>query len=96
MAQATQGGAFLQSSGSLKADLTLNTAITLNVTPGMLVILEQMALDSHQPLEVVLTRAIALYRAALDAKADGKHIGYSGSPEGLEVEFTGFNGPESE
>ena len=65
-------------------------SITLEVTPEMMRTLEQIALDSRQPLDVVFTRAIALYQASLKATTEGKHVGYSTSPDDLEVEFTGL------
>jgi hypothetical protein len=68
--------------------------ITLEVTPEMMRTLERMSRDSGQPLDVVFTRSIALYQAALRATAEGKHVGYSASPDVLEVEFTGLAGTE--
>jgi hypothetical protein len=68
--------------------------ITLEVTPEMMATLQQISRDSRQPLDVVFTRAIALYQAALRANAQGKHVGYSASPDALEVEFTGLAAPE--
>jgi hypothetical protein len=65
----------------------------LDVTPEMMTTLEQLARDSKQPLETVFTRAIALYRAALRAAAEGKHVGYATSADSLDVEFTGLAGP---
>lgn len=65
---------------------------TLDVTPEMMMTLEQLARDSQQPLAAVFTRAIALYQAALQAAAEGKHVGYATSPDSLDVEFTGLAG----
>jgi len=65
--------------------------ITLIVTPEMMETLEGIARDSNQPLKEVFTKAIALYRAALRASAEGKHVGYATSPDALEVEFTGLD-----
>ena len=67
--------------------------MTLEVTPEMMATLQQMARDSGQSLDVVFTRAIALYRATLKANAEGKHVGYSASSDDLEVEFTGLTDP---
>jgi hypothetical protein len=68
--------------------------ITLEVTPEMMRTLERMSRESGQPLDVVFTRAIALYQGALSATAEGKHVGYTTSPDALEVEFTGLAGTE--
>lgn len=69
-------------------------SITLDVTPEMMATIQQVARDSRQPLEAVFTRAISLYREALRATAEGKHVGYAASPDALEVEFIGLAGPE--
>ncbi len=68
--------------------------ISLEVTPEMLRTLQQMSRNYHQPLEVLFTRAIGLYQAALKAAADGKHVGYAASPDALDVEFTGIANSE--
>jgi hypothetical protein len=68
--------------------------LTLEVPPEMMRMLQQMAKDSNQPMELVVNKAIALYKAALDATARGKHVGFVGSDESLEVEFTGLYGSE--
>ncbi|WP_435016047.1 hypothetical protein TA3x_003606 [Tundrisphaera sp. TA3] len=66
-------------------------SITLQVTPEMMATLQQMSRESKQPLDVLFTRAIGLYQAALRASADGKYIGYAASPDVLDVEFTGLD-----
>lgn len=71
---------------------TSTQPITLEVTPGMLATLQKIARDSKQPLEAVFTRAIALYQAAVQATAEGNHVGYAASPDALDVEFTGLVG----
>jgi hypothetical protein len=52
-----------------------------------------LAHDSGQPLNVVFTRAIGLYKAALQATGEGMHVGFAESPDALDVEFTGLAGP---
>jgi hypothetical protein len=69
--------------------------ITLEVTPEMVATLREISRDAKQPLDVVFTRAIALYQAALRATAEGRHVGYATSPDALDVEFTGLAGPEA-
>jgi hypothetical protein len=68
--------------------------ITLEVSPEMMATLQGLANKSGQRLDVIFTKAIALYQAALQAADQGKHVGYTGSPDALDVEFTGFTGPE--
>ena len=69
--------------------------ITLDVTPDMLRTLQDMSAESGRPLPDLMTRAISLYGAALRAIAEGKHVGYSQTPDGLEVEFTGIGASEA-
>ena len=64
-------------------------SITMEVTPQMMATLQRISRDSKQPLDVVFTKAIGLYQATLQATAEGKHVGYSASPDALDVEFTG-------
>ena len=71
------------------------TSITMDVTPEMMATLEQLSRDSKQPLDAVITRAIALYRAALSATAEGGHVGYAASPDALDVEFIGLTSHEA-
>ena len=67
--------------------------ITFDATPQMMGVLQQLTQDSGQPLDVVLTQAIALYRVALQVAAEGKHLGYATSADALDVEFTDLVGP---
>lgn len=82
---------------TVRGDVTVTTppTLTMQVTPEMLTILQQLTLDSGQPLDVVFTQAIGLYREALRVTSEGKHVGYSASPDALEVEFTGFSNNEA-
>ena len=64
--------------------------ISLRVTGGMLSTIQQLCLDSGQPLDVVFTRAIGLYWGAVAASLEGKHVGYAASSDDLEVEFVGI------
>ena len=67
--------------------------ITFDATPEMMGVLHQLTHDSGQPLDVVMTQAIALYRAALQVAAEGKHLGYAASADALDVEFTDLVSP---
>jgi hypothetical protein len=80
---------------ALKDQETMNTEITLSVTPGLMAAIQQIGRESRLPLEEVFTRAIALYQTSLKANAEGKYVGYASSPDGLEVEFTGLTAPKN-
>ena len=67
--------------------------ITFDATPQMMGMLEQLTRDSGQPLDVVLTQALALYRVALQVTSEGKHFGYATSADALDVEFTDLVSP---
>ncbi len=64
--------------------------ITFELSPEMFETLQQLAIASGQPIEGVFDRAIALYKASLDALREGKHVGVAGRPESLETEFVGL------
>lgn len=64
--------------------------ITMTATPNLVAFIEQLGRDSGQPMERVIEQALALYRVALTAHHEGKHIGLAASPDALDVEFTGF------
>ena len=68
--------------------------ISMNATPQMLAVLQEIAQESGQPLDAVFTQAIALYRAALRVTAEGKHLGYAASASALEAEFTDLIAPQ--
>jgi len=38
----------------------------------------------------VLRLALSMFKTAVDARQQGKHVGVAGSPEGLEIELVGF------
>jgi predicted transcriptional regulator len=77
-------------SDSKDADRNASRQITFELSPEMYTILQKLAAASGQSLDGVLNRAIALYKASLDALHEGKHIGVAGRPESLETEFVGL------
>jgi hypothetical protein len=64
--------------------------ITFELSPSMFAMLQQLSAESGQPIEGVFDRAIALYKASLDALQRGKHVGVAGEPDALETEFVGL------
>jgi hypothetical protein len=38
----------------------------------------------------VLRLALGMFKVAVDARKEGKHVGVAGSPESLDLELTGF------
>ncbi len=92
MSSAITSSSVASAFGLTKKRLGPPITITMTVTPEMLAVIEDMGRDSGQPLELVFEQAIALYRAALTAHRDGKHVGLARSSDALDVEFTGFPG----
>ena len=64
--------------------------VTLELTPEFYAILEQLMRDTRQTLDEVFTKAIALYKATVDFKREGKHVGVTDEAEKLDTEFVGF------
>jgi hypothetical protein len=64
--------------------------ITFEISPEMFAMLRQLSAASDQPIEGVFDRAIALYKASLDALREGKHIGVADQAESLDTEFIGL------
>lgn len=64
--------------------------ITFVLSPEMFATIQQLAVASGQPIEGVFDRAIALYKASLDALREGKHVGFADRAESLETEFVGL------
>jgi hypothetical protein len=69
--------------------------MTFEVTPAFRAELEQLMCDTRQNLEDVFTKAIALYKAAVASKREGKHVGVADEAEKLESEFVGLGSPSS-
>jgi hypothetical protein len=64
--------------------------ITYRVTPEFYAALEQLMYDTRQDLGEVFTKAIALYKTAVEFKREGKHVGVADEAENLETEFVGL------
>jgi hypothetical protein len=64
--------------------------ITYQVTPEFYAALVQLSRDTRQDLGEVFTKAIALYKTAVELKLDGKHVGSADVAENLETEFVGL------
>ncbi len=52
--------------------------------------LNRLAESSGQPLDAVIGKAFLLYKAAADARQDGKAVGVASSSDVLETEFVGI------
>jgi hypothetical protein len=64
--------------------------ITFKITPEFYAALEQLSRDTRQNLGEVFTKAIALYKTAVDSKREGKHVGVADEAGNLETEFVGL------
>jgi len=64
--------------------------ITYQVTPEFYAALVQLSRDTRQDLGEVFTKAIALYKTAVEFKREGKHVGAADEAENLETEFVGL------
>lgn len=64
--------------------------VTLDLSPEALDLLTRLMEQTKDTPEDFFRKAFALYKAALDAHAEGKAVGVAPSPEALETEFVGF------
>ncbi len=69
---------------------TFAARITFEVTPEFYAVLEQLMRDTRQNLDEVFTKAIALYKATVNYKREGKHVGVTDEAERLDTEFVGI------
>jgi hypothetical protein len=76
----------LTMSGTVTARVVRNLAMTRDANELLASVAEETGLDEGD----VLRLALGMFKVAVDAKRNGKHIGVSGSPEALDLELTGF------
>ena len=62
----------------------------LVMTPEASQLLADLAEETGTTESDVLRMAIGLFKAAVDSKREGKHLGIATSPEGLDIEFIGY------
>jgi hypothetical protein len=62
----------------------------LVMTPGADELLADLADRTDSSEGNVLRLALGMFKTALDAKEQGKHVGVTSTPEVLDVEFVGF------
>jgi hypothetical protein len=70
--------------------MTEQIAYRLEVSPAGDRLLAELGCRLGLDTGEVIRLAVALLRAAVDAKGNGKAVGYAESPDWLEAEFTGF------
>jgi hypothetical protein len=64
--------------------------LTLDLSPEALQVLNQVLnMTPDQPADI-FRKALAMYKAALEAHQAGKAVGAAATPDALETEFVGF------
>ena len=69
--------------------------VTMTLTPEFYFALEQLTFDTRQDLGRVFAQAIALYKAVVDLKRQGKHVGVVDDENKLDEEFVGLGSADS-
>lgn len=64
--------------------------ITLDLRPEASRMLNDLMNLTESDAEDIFRKALALYKAAVDAHWEGKAVGVAASPDVLETEFVGF------
>jgi hypothetical protein len=76
----------LSVSGSVKARIVRNLAMT----PEADEFLAELAKKSGLSEGEVLRLALGMFKTAVDAKRQGKHVGVASTPDVLDIELVGF------
>jgi hypothetical protein len=97
--QSAQGAIFLmgithETSASLGLSITgtatARVVRNLAMSPEANELLASLAQETGSSEGDVLRLAIGMFKVAVDAKKQGKHVGVAGSPEALDLELVGF------
>ena len=64
--------------------------VSMRMTEELFTMLNELAEASGQELDQVIGKAFLLYKAASDARKDGKAVGVATSSDVLETEFIGI------
>jgi hypothetical protein len=67
-----------------------STDIIVTASPQMIDLIDSLAVRLGVTRAEVLLRGVALLKAAVDARDQGKAVGAAGSADALETEFVGF------
>jgi predicted transcriptional regulator len=67
--------------------------LSLDVSPELNDVLEQLAEATHSSKSDVLRRAIALMRVAVEAQVNGDRLVVRGCRDSVEIEIVGLAGP---
>jgi hypothetical protein len=81
---------------TVSSDLTMSATATARVVRNLAMtrdaneLLTTLAQETGLGEGDVLRLALGMFKVAVDAKRDGKHVGVARSPEALDLELTGF------
>ncbi|MFI5455225.1 MAG: hypothetical protein ACHRXM_07205 [Isosphaerales bacterium] len=83
--EATVSGG-LSMTGTVTAGVVRNLAMTRDANE----LISSLAQETGVNEGDVLRLALGMFKVAVDAKKEGKHVGVARSPEALDLELTGF------
>jgi len=78
------------SSISLTGTATARIERNLAMTPEAEKFLATLAARTGKSEGDVIRLALGMFKTAVDAKEQGKHVGVASSPDGLDIELVGF------
>jgi hypothetical protein len=81
---AASGG--LSLSGTAKARIERNLAMTPEADDFLADLARRTGLKEGD----VLRLALSMFKTAIDAKEQGRHVGVTGNPDALDIELVGF------
>ncbi|GAC1448840.1 MAG: hypothetical protein NVSMB9_32380 [Isosphaeraceae bacterium] len=75
---------------SVRATATARVVRNLAMTPEAGDFLADLAQRTGQSEGEVIRLALGMFKTAVDARQEGKHVGIAGTPEVLDIELVGF------
>jgi len=83
-------GTTLETTGSSGLAITAPVVKSLIMSPDANELLTSLARETRQSEGDVFRLALGMYKVAVDAKNEGKHVGIANLAEALDQEFTDF------
>ena len=83
-------GAAASGGFTLKGTATARVVRNLAMTPEANELIASLAQDTGHSEGDVLRLALGMFKTAVEAKQQGKHVGVASAPEALDLELVGF------
>jgi hypothetical protein len=80
------GGSLSLTGGTARGRIVRNLAMTPEADEFLADLAQRTGLSEGE----VLRRALGMFKTAIDAREQGKHVGVAATPEALDIELVGF------